>query len=372
MPLYKIKRIWTQALKELAQFRRDKLTVALAFVLPLLTFLIFGYAIRLEQKDIPISLQDFDNSPLSRAYAERLFATEQLRGVSYKGGDVVKATLDRGLTQAAVIIPPEFSRKFKAGLDSPIEVLIDGTDVNNARVIKNSIVASTQFFQQTLAPPARGPQIKADIRLWFNPGRKESLYVIPGVIALVLWIYPSMLSALAMVREKEQGTILQAYASSITAIELILGKALAYVFIGICEGIMLIILGFILFGLTFASDPTPFILSSLLYVFDSVLFGLTVGTGVKTQNAAVQAVATGGFTTAFLLSGFMYPLRNIKFPFNYVSIIVPARYFVSISRDAFVRGSGWVGTWYMPLALLAFAVVYLRICHKRLHKMQLE
>jgi ABC-2 type transport system permease protein len=192
------------------------------------------------------------------------------------------------------------------------------------------------------------------------------------VIGLCLWIYPSLLAALAIVREKEQGTILQAYASSITSVELLAGKALAYLLIGLAIAVMLISLGCILFDLRFAGDPTPYLVSTVIFVLDSVVFGLMIGSGVTTQAAAVQGVAFAGFTTALLLSGFLYPLRNIQFPFNYVSYMVPARYYMMLSRDAFVRGSGWAGLWYVPLLLLLFFFLYFRVCNKRFSSMQID
>src|SRR5262249_13053591 len=218
---------------------------------PLMTLLILGYAIRLEEKNIAIAIQDEDNSPLSRAFTERLLATDQLEGTSYTSHDILRSAIDTGDAQAAIIIPPQFSRRFKAGKTTSNEVIIDGPDVNNARVIKNSALAVPRQFQSTLQQDEQQgehpPPIKADVRLWFNPGRKESLYVVPGTFGLILWIYPNLLAAIAFAREKEQGTILQAYASSITAFELIVGKALAYLIVGISISTLVVVVGMILF-----------------------------------------------------------------------------------------------------------------------------
>lgn len=365
-------RFIAQVLKELAQFRRDKLTVALAFLLPMLSFFVFGYGVRLEEKDIPLTVQDFDNSPLSRAYVERLFANLQFTQVPFKGADPIRGAVDDWTAQAAIIIPSEFSRTFKSGKSAPVEVLIDGTDVNNARVIKNSIIATTNGFQNALLYGQVKPPIVPDVRIWFNPGREESLYVVPGAIGVILWIYPSLLAALAMVREKEQGTILQAYASSISAFELIGGKAVAYWLIGISEAIVVMLMAKLFFGIGLVIEPSSFIVGTLIFILDSVIFGLAIGTGVTTQNAAVQAVAFAGFTTALLLSGFLYPLRNIQFPFNYVSLIVPARYYLLIARDAYVRGAGWSSVGWCSLVLVLFGLFYARLCHKRMGKMQIK
>ena len=365
-----MKRILSQYVKELAQFRRDRLTVALAFLLPFLTLLIFGYAIRLEAKNIPLTIQDFDNSSLSRSYIERLFATNQFEPVQSATHLSPQEAIDRELAKVAVIIPPDFSEQVKAGEANPIQVLIDGADVNNARVIQNSIQATTRFFLRDsgLVNP---PQIATRTRIWFNPGRKESLYIVPGTCAVILWIYPSLLAAVAMVREKEQGTIVQVYASSLSAVELILGKALAYWLIGVSEAILIISISAVLFQLSFAGDPTPFLIATPIFVMTATLFGLLIGTRAANQTAAVQAVALTGFLSALLLSGFIYPLSNIPFPLSLISNIVPARYYISIIRDAFVRGTGWTSLWLDILILIGLSLLIFNGARRNLSKMQL-
>ncbi|MFM7425068.1 MAG: ABC transporter permease [Elainella sp.] len=365
-----MKRIISQAVKELSQFRRDRLTVALAFILPLLSLFIFGYAIRLEAKNIPIVIQDLDNSPLSRSYIERLFATNQLEPTPWDNSRPVQTALDQDKAKAVIIIPPRFSDQIKADSPETIQVLIDGTDVNNARVIQNSIAATTRFFLRTELG-VEPPQIALRTRIWFNPGRKESLYIVPGTCAVVFWIYPSLLAAIAMVREKEQGTIVQVYASSLSAVEFLLGKALAYLVVGLSEAALILGISVVLFDLRLAGDPTPFLLGTPLFIATAVMWGLMIGARVSSQNAAVQAVALIGFLTALLLSGFIYPLSNIPFPLSIVSNFVPARYYIVIIRDAFVRGTSWPGVWPMMLALVVLFLVLFNVARRILRRMQL-
>jgi len=367
-----VERILSQCRKELLQFRRDRLTLGLAFLLPLLTLLIFGFAIRLEAKNIPLAIQDFDRSPLSRTYIERLFATNQFEPVRWEGKDPVRAALDSGLATAVVIIPPDFNRRLSQNKQTAVQVLVDGTDTNNARVIQNSIQATTNFFLTNdglLTPVER---IKARIRLWFNPGRKESLYIVPGVYAVVLWIFPSLLAAIAMVREKEKQTILQVYASSLSATEWLLGKTLAYLMVGLGEAIAVMGVGSLIFQLGFAGDPTPLLISTPIYLTVAVLFGMVIGARSSNQNSAVQVVSLIGFITALLLSGFIYPLSNIPFPLSLVSNVVPARYYIVITRDAFVRGAGWVGIWFDLLLLIVVGLVFFTVARRILHRMQLS
>jgi ABC-2 type transport system permease protein len=362
-------RILSQCIKELAQFRRDHLTLALAFVLPLLTLLIFGFAIRLEAKDIPLAVQDFDHSNLSQHYTERLFATQQFTPVVWDGDPEI--ALDHSLAKAVVIIPPDFSRRMAANKQSEVQVLVDGTDANNARVIKNNIKATTQSFLQAEKLIPETTPITTHTRLWFNPGREESLYIVPGVYAVVLWIFPSLLAAIAMVREKEKGTILQVYASDLSATELILGKVLAYEIVGLGMALGVMVLGGLIFHLRFAGGPTPLLLGTPLYVGASVMFGSMLGARASSQNAAVQGVSLIGFLTALLLSGFIYPLSNIPFPLSLASNIIPARYFITITRDAYVRGVGWVGVWFSLLMILGLGFLLFNVTRKALSRMQL-
>ena len=354
-------RILSQCVKELLQFRRDRLTLALAFILPTITLFIFGFAIRLEAKDIPLLVRDFDRSVLSQEYRDRLFATNLFTPVTWQGNP--EAALDRSLARAVVVIPPDFSRNLKA--------IVDGTDTNNARIIRNSIKATTQSFLQAKNLVPKNPPITTATRIWFNPGRRESLYIVPGVYAVILWIFPSLLSAIAMVREKEKGTILQVYASDLSAGELILGKSLAYLVVGIGMATCVMGLGSLIFQLGFAGDPTPLLLGTIVYLWASVMFGLMLGARTTSQNAAVQGVALVGFLTALLLSGFIYPLSYIPFPLSLISNVVPARYFIEVTRDAFVRGIGWSSVWSNLIMIWLLGMVLFAVARKALSRMQL-
>lgn len=368
-----MKRIFSQCIKEIAQFRRDRLTLGLAFLLPFLTLLIFGFAIRLESKDIPLIVQDFDRTNLSRSYIERLYSTNQFVPKQWSDNNPAQDAIDKSIAKAAVIIPPQFSRDIQARRNAKVQVLIDATDVNNARVIRGSIQRVTNFFMQDQGLISDTSIITAHVRLWFNPGRLESLYIVPGTFGVVLWIFPSLLTAIAMVREKEKGTtILQVYASSISASELLLGKGLAYLLIAITEALIVMGLGSIIFHIGVISNPITLLLGTLLFLMDSVSFGLLIGVRTDNQNSAVQIVSLVGFITSLLLSGFIYPLSNIPFPLSLMPNIFPARYYIEISRDAFVRGTGWTGVWFDLLMLAVLGLVFFNVARRLLSRMQIS
>jgi ABC-2 type transport system permease protein len=356
-------------LKELDQFRRDKLTVALAFILPCAALLMYGFATRLESKDIKVATINYDIGKSSRELIDAVYSTNQLIPAYGSKRDILEP-LDNTRASATIVIPPEFSRNLQNGTQATYQAVIDATDVNNARVIKNALIATTRVYEQTSGLNQTRPVIRPAVRLWYNPGRQESLYIVPGAIGLVLWIFPALLSTLSLVREKEQGTILQVYASNLTAAELMIGKALAYTIVGLMEATCLIMVGMLVFHIRFVANPFPFFLSTVLYVTSAVLFGLVAGTRANTQMAALQIVANVGFLGAMLLSGFIYPIRNIVFPLSLISNLVPAMYFIIVCRNEFVRGGDWLSLWYCPVVFLLFDIVWIFVCSRM--KMELS
>jgi ABC-2 type transport system permease protein len=307
---------------------------------------------------------------MSRAFTSRIFATNQLDPVNWHGPWGTQA-IDEGAASAILVLPPGFERDVKAGRPVSLQVLIDGTDTNNARVIQNSLRAATLDFLPEIGvelPPAK---VDAQVRLWFNPGREESLFIVPGVYSIMLAIYPALLAGMAMVREKEQGTILQVYASSLSAAEFLAGKLLAYWIVGMGEAlIMMVACGFI-FGVGLVGDPTPLVVGTIIYLATSVLFGLVLANRANTMASAIQSIGIV-FMMNYLLSGVIYPLSNIPVPFIYISDIIPGRYYVEVTRDAFVRGTGWSGVWYMIVYLAIIALLLFWAGWRSLRKMQLE
>ncbi len=179
-----------------------------------------------------------------------------------------------------------------------------------------------------------------------------------------------MLTAISLVREKEQGTIVQVYASDLTATEWLLGKELAYILVGLGETLVVLVVATLLFGLRVQGDPTPLLVGTLIYLAAAVAFGLLVGARSANQTAAVQGTAIAGFLTALLLSGFIYRLENVPFPLSLLSNVIPARYYIEITRDAFVRGTGWAGVWFAPLAIALIGGFFFRTATRVLGPMQ--
>lgn len=364
-----MKRIIAQARKELTQIFRDRLTVTLALVLPLILLALLGTALSLSVKGIAVGVQDYDRTPLSRQYIDALNASLTFHVVPTQLPP--EAVLAAEQARAVIIIPPHFERDFLRGQAVEVQWLLDAVDANTANAMRGQAVALTTFFAtQRNGAPAQKPALKAETRLWFNPGSSSRRFIGPGAFAVVLALFPPLLAALAMSREGEQKTILQVYVSSISAHEFLLGKITAFFLIAVAEWALALLVAFPLFDLRIAGDPTPLLVGSVLYLFCNACFGVMVGVSIPNQAAAIQTVAGVQFLLSFLLSGFIYPVSNIPAGIRWISAFVPARYFIELVRDAFVRGGGWPAVWHAPLMLALVGAFFFFKAWKKMRRMQ--
>jgi drug efflux transport system permease protein len=345
-----MKRVIAQVKKELVQLSRDKLTLALALVLPALLLLLLSKATSLTVKNIPIAVQDLDRTPSSRQYIEAVGGSLSFIVKALPAGVSPEQALDQNLARGALIIPPHFERDLKRGQNAELQWLIDGTDANTANVMRGKAAAISQSFNNQIRPAASVP-IQSEIRYWFNPGREDLKYFGPGVLAFGMALFPTLLAALAVSREGELKTILQVYVSSITAFEYLLGKVIAYLIVAFAEWAVGMLILFFLFNLSLAGDPTPLLITTFFYLLCTTCFGAMLGAAIPNQAAAIQAAQLGGFLMSFLLSGYLFPIENIPQPLRFLSNFVPMRYYLVVIRDAFLRGGGWPAVWYAPIAL---------------------
>jgi ABC-2 type transport system permease protein len=370
-----MRRIIAQARKEITQVMRDRLTLVLALILPLALLALNSTAISLSVTDLPIVIQDLDGTPSSRNYIDAFGASLTFRIIELPVNEQPERALLENRARGAIIIPEHFERDLKRGVETEVQFLVDASDANSANIMRGGANAVTQAYIASLRPPgasAGGPPIQPRLRLWFNPGRESNKFIAPGMLAVGLALFPPLLAALAMSREGEQKTILQVYVSSITAHEYLLGKIFAYVLIALAEWFLSLMLAFWLFGLRFAGDPTPFLVCTLIYLFANVCFGTMIGAAIPDQAAAIQATQLAGFLLSFLLSGAIFPISNIPETIRWISYIIPARYYIEVTRDALVRGGGWPGVWHAPIALSIIGLIFFFIAWRRMRKMQVS
>lgn len=366
-------KVFVQARREWVEFKRDRLGLALAFVLPVATLILFGYGVRLQARNIPLLVQDMDNTSTSRALVGRIWASHAFVPAGWHGATEPEDAIRRGEARGAIVIPHGFGQQVDMGKQASVETYVDGSDINSAEVVKSVARGVTASFAQSMGQMnARSLYVMPALRVWFNPGLKEAIFIAPGVFGIILWMYPALLAAVAASREIEQGNVVQVYASTLGACQWLLGKGLVYFIVGMAQALLTMIIASILFGLRVQVEPSLFFLSTVIYVAAAVSFGLLAGVFTRHETVAVQATATGGFFPSLLLSGFVYPIANIPYPLSLVCMVVPARYYIEVSRDCFERGIGWPALWYQPLILLAFAFVLFALAWMRSRSMQVS
>ena len=367
-----MRRILAQAKKELIQLRRDRLSLVMAIGLPLVLVLLLGNAISLTVTDMSIVVQDLDQTPLSRQYIDSYRTSLTFFVIPLAPSLPPQSALLSSRARAALIIPEHFERDLQKGQNVAVQMLVDATDANTANVIRGSVSAITSSFESGLHPKVNGAPVQLESRLWFNPGRKSVLYIGPGAFVVSLSLLPPLLMALAMAREKDGKTILQVYVSGISAREYLLGKILAYYLVVTVAWSLAFVLVSTFMGLRLIGDPTPFLIGSLAFLFATVTFGALLGTRAPNQTTAIQMVQLVSFVLAFLLSGFIYPLANVPPQIRWISGITPARYYIDITRDAFLRGGGWSAEWQQILSLVVLGLALYTITWRQLRRMQVK
>jgi ABC-2 type transport system permease protein len=365
-----MRRIVAQTRKELTQIVRDWRTMLLALILPLILLVLLGNAISLQVTDLPIVVQDLDSSPGSRELIDAFRSSLTLRVVPWPTDKQPDEALTSSTARAVLIIPERFERDLERGVNAEVQIIVDASDANTARLIAgyaNQIVAAHNNAESSMQQP-----VQAAIRLWYNPGRSSKRFYGPGIFVLALSIFPPLLAALAMAKEEDQKTILQVYVSNIGASEFLLGKVFAFMTVALAETVVMMVLLFTYFGLSFAGDPTPFLIATVLYAFCVASFGTMIGANIPNQAAAMQAVALGGFLLVFLLSGLIFPIENIPGSLRWVSYFIWGRYYIEIVRDAFLQGGGWPAVWAKTLIIGVIGCLFFALAWVGKRRMQVK
>lgn len=363
-------RILAQTRKELIQIVRDWRTLALALVLPLVLLVLMSTALSLTPSRLPIVVQDLDASEASRGLIDAFTASVTFHVVAWPTDRQPQDAFTTNQAYAALIIPKQFGRDMARGGDAPVQMLIDASDANTAKLVAGYSAEIVRAYDERHT--LRVPPVQAAMRFWYNPGRSSKKFFGPGIFVLALSMFPPLLAALAMAKEGEQKTILQVYVSNIPAHEFLIGKIAAYSIVTLAECLAMMIALFTYFGLSFAGDPAPFLVATVLYAFCVASFGTMTGAAIPSQVAAIQLVAFCGFLLVFLLSGLMFPVDNIPAGLRWISNLIWGRYYIEIVRDALLEGGGWAATWYKVGIIPLTGAVFYWIAWRGLRRMQVR
>ena len=382
--------------KELAQFRRDRLMMAIILISPVMQLVILGLAASFDLQDMPFAVYDEDRSAVSRGLSESLFhGDEFVRAPAPRNPADLEHMLDRGEAGAALVIPPGFTRDLTAGRAPNVQLVVDGSESMSAalavraasRIIEQALAgggggagapvsggvsgSGTVPGQQIVEPggtAADSPAVAADIRVAYNPALESRLFFVPGILALVLMVITMLLTSIAIVKEKEHGTLEQLIVSPLRPSQIILGKLLPYAGIGFLD--MLLVLAVALFGFrVIPAGSIPLLLAlSLAFILTTLGLGLFVSTVSATQQEAMMTSMFFVMMPMMYLSGFVFPIENMPQAVQAFTYLLPLRYYFTIIRGVFLRGVGLEVLWPQTLALLIFGAAILGISVARFRK----
>jgi ABC-2 type transport system permease protein len=368
-----VKKILSQAWKEFMLFRRDKLLIMLAVLMPIVLMLLAGITGSLRLRNVSLLVYDYDNTPLSRVYLETYGAALTFKISPHKPQESAERALASWRGRAALIIPQNFERDFRRGAEPVVQLMIDATDSNAATALGNyAETLNTAFaLQNGISRPGQ-KGVSLEQRLWYNPGLSDRVYFGTGGLGLMLIIFPALLGALTTAKEYESGTIIQAYASSLTAVQWILGKALLYAVVGLVEFVLCFALGLLVFEFRFPTDPSVLLVATVFYLFAGVFFGMFMGNATGNQSAAIQGVQMGSFLLSLLLSGYLIAIRNIPIQIRWLSYFLPATHYVQIVRNSILRNAGWNTSLYPMILLMVLTFAFFAVNVLQMRKMQFK
>ena len=353
-------RLLAIARKEAIQLRRDWRSLAMAFLVPGMLVLVLGYVISLDVKDIKLAVLDQDRSAQSRAFVDAFTSSGRFRVVAplTRYADVAPL-LDRGAVRMVLVIPPEFERELTSGRAAPVQALVDGADANTASISLNYAGAIVSAFSAGVV--LRSSQMQAPVvaqsRVWYNENLDSSTMIVPGLVAIIMMIIASMLTSLTVAREWERGTMEQLAATPVRPVEVILGKLLPYLGIGLIDVTASVLIGMLVFGVPFRGNPFLLFVLATLFLLGTLGFGIFISAALRSQLLATQTAMIATYLPSVLLSGFMFDLASMPRVFQFLSYAVPARYFIVVLRGVFLKGVGLDVLWAQGAAMLLFAVV---------------
>ncbi len=364
-------RIREMVKKEFRQLLRDPRTRAVIFASPVVQLVVFGYAVNTDLRNTATFLVDHDQTAVSRQLVDAFRASGyfEIVGSSARPGDLTRA-LDRGTALVGVEIPEGFARDLGAGRTATVQIIVDGTRSNDATVAQGYAQRIVQRYAvgeatRRGALPRGGVDLR--IRAWYNPNLESQVYNVPAVVGVLIMMMCLLLTALAVVRERELGTLDQLMVSPLTPEELMLSKTLPVAAIGLIDLVVITLIAIFWFDVPMRGAPWDLLPAALLYILAGLSVGLLISTVSKTQQEAFMTMFLF-LQPAIILSGFFYPISSMPRVFQWLTLLNPVRHFLEVVRAIFLRGEGFITLWPQYLALTLMAMGALQLAIRRFPK----
>lgn len=360
--------------KEFLHIFRDYRTLFILFGIPAAQILIFGFAVSADIKNAGVAFLDLSHDEITRKLSDKIISsgffkrTENL--LSYSDVDKV---FKKGRTKAVIIFGENFGRNLTGTGKASLSIIADGSEPNTATLVTNYTMAIVRDFNRELAgPAAQGSlRISPEVKMFYNPNLKSHFMFVPGVITLILILICALMTSVTITREKEFGTMEVLLVSPLRPIQIILGKVMPYFILSFINVLLILALSWLVFGLPVKGSMALLLAESMLYILMSLTLGILISTLSKTMQQAIFISLIGLMLPTILLSGFIFPIENMPGIYDYVSMIMPPRYFIIIIKSIMIKGTGFLYIWKETLILIAMTAIFTGISVRKF-KIRLE
>lgn len=354
--------------KEFVQMRRDRLTLAMMLMMPLVQLMVFGFAINTDVKRVPMAVLDHSNSPESRRLVQAFTNSDYFVVKAWPNDmEEISRLIDRGTLKVGLIIDPEYATDLRAGRPAQAQVVVDASDPITA----SSTLSNSQGIASSVGLPivlkGREFPLKIEVRGWFNPDLVTANYIVPGLVGVILAMTMMMITAMAIVKERETGTLEQLITTPVKSWELMIGKIVPYMVVGYVQVTIALLVGMYVFRVPVRGSLFLLYALTLLYIGCYLGIGLVISTIARTQQQALQ-MSFFIFLPTILLSGFMFPRAGMPIVVQYLTLIIPLTYFLEILRGIVLKGVGLEALWGWVLPMAALMTFILSVAILRFKK----
>ncbi|TKB07489.1 ABC transporter permease [Desulforhopalus sp. IMCC35007] len=370
----KIRRLAAVARKETLHLLRDWRSLTLALAIPLFLILLYGYALTLDLRQVPTVVWDQSRTPQSRELLSMFHSSPYFSVKGYRNNyNELQDELDRGAAMVALVVPGDFAEKVSAAKPVKIQIIGDGSDANTSRLAMNyaatiGTIYAGKITSEQMQRKGRGKleqPITLEQRSWYNPGLRSQNVLIPGIIALVMIVVAALLTSTTVAKEWEMGTMEQLISTPLRGPELIFGKVIPYFCIGMIDVTAAVLMGQWIFDVPIVGNAGLLFAMSSVFLTGALFFGMTLSIKLKTQVLANQLAIIAGFLPTLLLSGFVFAIENMPMPLQFLTYIVPARYFIAILRGIYLKGIGLEILWLDALFLAVYALIMMLAANRK-------
>ena len=352
-------------IKEIKQILRDPSSILIAFVLPLISFLIYMYGVNLDSVKITMGIKNDDNSPEVATLVKSFGHSKYINSINFDNMEDIKTAIVRSKIKGAVVIPNDFSTKLSRGQKADLLIITDGSEVNTANYVQSyaNMISNQWLLTSKYRGKIQRPLINTEVRTWYNPDLNSHYFIVPGSIAITMTLIGILLTSLVIAREWERGTMEALLSTKVRPIHIVLGKYIPYFILGMVSMAFNVFLCVCIFQIPFKGSYLLLFLISGIFLFTSLGIGLLISTVLKNQFMASMVAMSLGFMPALMLSGLMFPINSMPVFFQYLTAIIPPRYYISFIESEFMAGGvpeiRIANAFYLTvLGLILFVAVY--------------